>query len=244
MRAVILAGGKGTRLLPFTKVFPKPLVPLGDKPILDTILRQLKYFGFTHVTLAVGHMAEMIQTYVRSGEGYGLAVDYAVEETPLGTVGPLGHIANLGQYFLVMNGDLITNLDYRSMMAFHQRQGASATIGCYQKEFRIDLGIIQQGEGDTIVDYIEKPVHTFQVSMGIYVFDATVLQYIEPDKYLDFPDLVKRLLANQQKVVGYPFDGFWLDIGNHSDYEKALDQYEAMKGKLHLDYMEGTTGRP
>jgi NDP-sugar pyrophosphorylase family protein len=235
MRAVILAGGKGARLLPFTKVFPKPLVPLGERPILDTILRQLKHFGFTRITLAVGHMAELIQTYVRNGERYGIEIDYAIEEEPLGTVGPLAQINDLDQSFLVMNGDLITDLDYRDLIAFHKQQGAIATIGTYPKNFKIDLGIVQNDSSYSVVDYIEKPTHTFKVSMGIYVFEAHVLHYIESGKYLDFPELVKRLLVHKQKVVGYPFEGYWLDIGNHSDYEKALEEYESIKGMLHLD---------
>ena len=235
MRAVILAGGKGTRLLPVTKVFPKPLVPLGEKPILDTIIRQLKHFGFTRITLAVGHMAEMIQMYVRNGERYGVKIDYAVEEEPLGTAGPLAQINHLRHSFIVMNGDLITDLDYRDLLAFHMRQGAIATIGTYQKNFKIDLGIIQNDGDHLIIDYIEKPTHTFKVSMGIYVFEAAVLNYIEPGKYLDFPELVKRLIVSGQKVVSYPFDGYWLDIGNHGDYEKALEEYESVKGRLHLD---------
>jgi NDP-sugar pyrophosphorylase family protein len=235
MRAVILAGGKGTRLLPFTKVFPKPLVPLGEKPILDTIIRQLKHFGFTRITLAVGHMAEMIQTYVRNGEQYGIEIDYAFEVEPLGTVGPLAQINNLEQSFLVMNGDLITNLNYSDLLAFHKQQNAIATIGTYQKDFKIDLGIVQNNGDYAITDYIEKPTHTFKVSMGIYVFEAHVLNYIEPQKYLDFPELVKRLIVHGKKVVSYPFDGYWLDIGNHSDYEKAVEEYESIKGELHLD---------
>jgi NDP-sugar pyrophosphorylase family protein len=235
MRAIILAGGKGRRLVPFTKVFPKPLVPLGEKPIIDTILRQLKHFGFTRITLAVGHMAEMIQTYVRDGEQYGVQVDYAFEDEPLGTVGPLAQIDNLDQSFLVMNGDIITNLDYRDLVTFHKNRGAIATIGTYEKNFKIDLGIIQNDGDHAIAAYIEKPIYTYKVSMGIYVFDATVLQYIERHKYLDFPDLVKRLLADGQPVLSYPFEGYWLDIGNYRDYEKALEEYEAVKGELHLD---------
>jgi NDP-sugar pyrophosphorylase family protein len=234
MRAVILAGGKGTRLVPFTKVFPKPLVPLGDKPIIDTIFRQLKHFGFTRITLAVGHMAEMIQTYIRDGEQYGVQVDYAFEDEPLGTVGPLAQIDDLDQSFLVMNGDIITNLDYKDLITFHKTQGAIATIGTYEKNFKIDLGIIQNVSGNSISAYIEKPVYTYKVSMGVYVFDATVLEYIERNKYLDFPDLVKRLLEDSQRVLSYPFDGYWLDIGNHGDYEKALEEYESVKGELHL----------
>jgi NDP-sugar pyrophosphorylase family protein len=235
MQAVILAGGKGTRLLPFTQVFPKPLVPLGEKPILDTIIRQLKHFGFTRITLAVGHMAEMIQTYVCNGERYGIEIDYAFEEVPLGTVGPLARINNLEKSFLVMNGDIITNLDYNAIVAFHKQQSSVATIGTYQKNFKIDLGIIQNNGDFSITDYIEKPTHTFKVSMGIYVFEANVLNYIEPGKYLDFPELVKRLIAKKEKVVSYPFNGYWLDIGNHSDYKKALEEYELIKGELHLD---------
>jgi len=235
MRAVILAGGKGTRLLPFTRVFPKPLVPLGDKPIIDTIIRQLKHFGFTRITLAVGHMAEMIQTYLHNGERYGIGIDYAFEDEPLGTVGPLAQISDLEKSFLVMNGDVITNLDYSDLIAFHEQKGAVSTIGTYQKNFKIDLGIIQNGSGDSIEAYIEKPVLTYKVSMGIYVFSTDVLRYIEPNKYLDLPDLVKRLLADGQTVVSYPFNGYWLDIGNHTDYEKAIEEYESIKGKLHLD---------
>jgi NDP-sugar pyrophosphorylase family protein len=235
MQAVILAGGRGTRLVPFTKVFPKPLVPVGDKPILDTILRQLKHFGFTHVTLAVGHMAEMIQAYLQNGERYGLEIDYSFEEHPMGTAGPLAKIPNLEERFLVMNGDLITNLNYRDLFVFHKEQGGIATIGTCQKDFKIDLGIIQNDENFVIHDYIEKPIYKFKVSMGIYVFEHDVMQYIEPNTYLDFPDLVKRLLSNGQMVVSYPFNSYWLDIGNHSDYEKAVEEYEAIKEKLHLE---------
>ena len=235
MRAVILAGGKGKRLLPFTKVFPKPLVPLGEKPILDIIIRQLKHFGFTHITLAVGHMAEMIQTYICNGERYGIEIDYAFEEEPLGTVGPLAQITDLKHNFLVMNGDLITNLNYRDIVVFHEQQEAVATIGTYQKNFKIDLGIIQNDGNFSIVDYIEKPTHIFNVSMGIYVFSEKTLNYIEKGKYLDLPELVKRLLMHGQKAVSYPFDGYWLDIGNHSDYEKAVEEYESIKRELHVD---------
>jgi len=239
VQAIILAGGKGTRLLPFTNVFPKPLVPIGEKPILDTILRQLKYFGFTRVTLAVGYMAEMIQTYVNHGERYGIDIQYVFEDEPLGTVGPLAHMDHLDQTFLVMNGDVITNLDYSDFFQFHKQHQGLITIGTYKKNFKIDLGIINHRVDYGITDYIEKPSHIFQVSMGVYVFEHEVLQYIEPHKRLDFPDLVKRLLANGRSVMSYPFDGYWLDIGNHSDYEKALEEYEHIKGNLHLDKRQG-----
>ena len=166
MQAVILAGGKGTRLLPFTKVFPKPLVPLGDKPILDTILRQLKHWGFTRITLAVGHMADMIQTYVNHGERYGIDIDYVFEEEPLGTVGPLSQIRDPDQSFLVMNGDLITNLNYKKLMTFHQQNGAIATIGTYEKNYKIDLGIIKNDKSYSIIDYIAQ--HPYRYKTGTF----------------------------------------------------------------------------
>ena len=234
MQAVILAGGQGTRLAPFTKVFPKPLVPIGEKPILDMIIRQLRHFGFQRVTLAVGYMAEMIQTYVRNGEQYGIKIDYSFEEEPLGTVGPLSQMMKLDENFLVMNGDIITDLNFRELMAFHKEQNAIATIGVYQKNYKIDLGIVQSGDGYAITDYVEKPTYTFKVSMGVYAFNIAVLQHIEPKKYLDFPNLVKQLLKNRKKVISYPFDGYWLDIGNHDDYQQAVEEFEAIKGRLHL----------
>ena len=177
MQAVILAGGKGTRLHPYTKVFPKPLVPLGEEPILDTILRQLKHFGFTRITLAVGYKAEMIQTYVNHGERYGIDIKYVFEDEPMGTVGPLAQMDHLDSSFLVMNGDVITNLNYRDLFQFHQQHKALITIGTYTKNFRIDLGIINHEVDHRITDYIEKPTHMFQVSMGVYVFEREVLQY-------------------------------------------------------------------
>lgn len=179
-------------------------------------------------------MAEMIQTYVRNGEQYGLEIDYSFEDEPLGTVGPLAQISNLEQTFLVMNGDLITSLNYRDLFNFHKQHGHIATIGAYRKDFKIDLGIIKNDGDNSITDYIEKPIYAFTVSMGIYVFEIGILHYIEPKKYLDFPDLVQRLLAHGKKVVSYPFDGYWLDIGNHSDYEKATEEFESIKGRLHL----------
>jgi NDP-sugar pyrophosphorylase family protein len=236
MQAVILAGGKGTRLLPFTKVFPKPLVPLGEKPILDTILRQLKHFDFTRVTLAVGYMADMIQTYVDNGQRYGINIQYAFEDEPLGTVGPLAQIQELDQDFLVMNGDIITNINYKDLVNFHQASNSIATIGTYKKVFKIDLGIIQCNDSHHIIDYIEKPNQYFQVSMGIYVFNKEVLNYIEPQKHLDFPELVQRLIENGRLVMSYPFNGYWLDIGNHSDYTKAVEEFESMKLSLNINY--------
>jgi NDP-mannose synthase len=235
MQAVILAGGKGKRLLPLTKVFPKPLVPLGEKPILDIILRQLTHFGFTRVSLAVGHMADMIQMYIGAGTRYGIAIDYSFEDLPLGTVGPLAHIKSLEKTFLVMNGDLVTDFDFRRFLSFHQERNAIATIATYRKPFKVELGIIHSDNANAIVDYTEKPTYHYNVSMGIYAFNSAVLSYIEPNKYLDLPELIKRLLAQGESVLSYPFEGYWLDLGNYSDYEKAVEEFDSIKEGLHLE---------
>ena len=235
MHAVILAGGKGTRLSPFTQVFPKPLVPVGGKPIVDTIIRQLKHFGFTRVTLTVGYMADLLQAYVRDGKQYGLDIDYSFEVEPLGTAGPLALVNTAEEYLLVMNGDILTDLDYGDLVRFHRTHEAMATIGTYQKQIKIDLGIVHNGNGDLITDYVEKPTYTFKVSMGIYVFNIAVLKYICPNRYLDFPDLVKTLLAHNERALSYSFDGYWQDIGNHRDYEQAVDDFESMRGTLHIE---------
>jgi NDP-sugar pyrophosphorylase family protein len=235
VQAVVLAGGKGKRLLPLTKVFPKPLVPLGEKPILDIILTQLKYFGFTRVTLAVGHMAEMIQMYIGTGTRYGIEIDYSLEDLPLGTVGPLAHVKSLDETFLVMNGDLVTNFDFRSFVNYHREHRSIATIATYKKPFKVELGIVHSVRDNSIVDYTEKPTYHYNVSMGIYAFDSAVLSYIQPNKYLDLPELIKRLLAQKESVRSYPFEGYWLDLGNYSDYEKAVEEFDSVKGGLHLE---------
>jgi NDP-sugar pyrophosphorylase family protein len=182
MRAVILAGGKGTRLLPYTTVIPKPLMPVGDRPILELIIRQLKHYGFSRVTMAVGHLAELIEAYFGNGNKYGIKIDYSREDEPLGTIGSLSLIDTLDTTFLVMNGDVLTNLDYLKLVDFHKKNQAVATIASYNKEVKVDLGILEMDEGFELKDYIEKPTFKYDVSMGIYVFEPEILSFIEPNR--------------------------------------------------------------
>ncbi|MFN8177209.1 MAG: sugar phosphate nucleotidyltransferase [bacterium] len=225
MRAVILAGGKGTRLAPYTVAFPKPLMPLGDVPILEIVVRQLKHHGFTRITMAVGHLAELIQAFFGDGSRFGLSIDYSREERPMGTAGPLRNIADLPESFLVMNGDLLTDLDYAELMRRHVEQRNDATIGVYRKEVRIDLGVLERDGEGRIVDYREKPTLGYEVSMGVYAFSRDVLAQI-PDGYFDFPDLVLELIKKGRPIRGYAFDGLWLDIGRADDYGKAAETFE------------------
>jgi len=234
-RAIILAGGKGTRLAPYTTVLPKPLMPIDDLPILEVVLRQLKFYGFQRVTLAVGHLAELLMAFCGDGRKWGLELDYSREDQPLGTAGPLALIDGLEESFLLMNGDVLTDLDYRQLITFHQNHGAAATIAMHQRSEKINLGVIETNENCEVTGYIEKPTYHYQVSMGIYIFEPRVLKYIEPGSYLDFPDLILRLLKEGERVMGYPFDGYWLDIGRHDDYATAVEEFQTHRSRLLRD---------
>lgn len=232
MRAVILAGGKGTRLAPYTTIFPKPLMPIGDMPILEIVIRQLKHYGIDDLTLAVGYLAELLMAYCGDGKKFGVKLNYSREETPLGTAGPLALVENLNDTFFVMNGDLLTTLDYEAMLQYHRERGALATIACYQRDVKIDLGVIEISSDNWVQNYIEKPTYHYAVSMGIYIFEPEVLQYVKRGERLDLPDLVKKLMSAGQRVNVYNFDGYWLDIGRHDDYERAMSEFAERREKF------------
>lgn len=232
MKAVVLAGGKGTRLAPYTKILPKPLMPIGDMPILEILLRQMKRAQVQEVILTVGYLAEFLRLFFQDGERLGLKIHYSFEDIPLGTAGPLALIEGLDDTFLVTNGDVLTTLCLPDLIAFHKEQGATATIAMHQRQVKIDLGVIEM-DGDTRVQgYIEKPSYDFMVSMGIYVFEPRVLDFIPYKKYLDFPDLVKKLLAAGEKVTGFPFAGYWQDLGRPDDYEQAVQDFATMHNEF------------
>lgn len=234
MRAVILAGGRGTRLEPYTTVFPKPLIPIGHRPIIDIIIRQLARRGFTTITLSVGYLAELIQAYFQNINGGldALCINYVKEKAPLGTAGSLRSISGLDRTFLVMNGDILTTLDYKKLVEYHNAHNALLTISMHKKKVKIDLGVLETDSAGNLTGYLEKPEKEYAVSMGIYVYNPRVLNYIEPNTYLDFPDLVLRLLASGEKVIGFPSDDYWLDIGRHEDYVRAQEEFEQLKDKL------------
>jgi NDP-sugar pyrophosphorylase family protein len=234
MKVLILAGGQGTRLTPHTTTMPKPLVPVGDLPILEIIIRQLKYFRFESVTLAVGHLASQLKAYFGDGEKCGVKIAYSYESVPLGTAGPIALVNDLSDPFLVMNGDILTSLDYTHIVEFHRRAGGVATIACCQKEVRINLGVLETNEEDRLVDYLEKPVLTYSVSMGVYVFSRRVLSYLQEGEHVDLPDLMKRLIRNERAVSLYRFDGYWRDIGTVEDYEQANREFALVRDSLHL----------
>jgi len=232
MRAVVLAGGKGTRLAPYTFVFPKPMMPIGDRTILEILFAQMKRAGINHVTLAVGHLAGLMSAYFQNGERYDLDITYSYESKPLGTAGPLANIPNLDKTFLVTNGDILTQLNIADLFKFHREQGGICTIAMHERKVKIDLGVIELNQGYEITGYVEKPSFDYKVSMGLYVFEPRVMDFIPKDEYLDFPDLIKKLIAAGERVIGYPYDGYWQDLGNPGDYSQATRDFENMRSQF------------
>jgi NDP-sugar pyrophosphorylase family protein len=223
MRAVILAGGRGTRLHPYTMVLPKPLLPVGERPVLELIIRQLAACGFVQVDMCIGHLGELIMAYFadRSRLPDGMSLVYHREDEPLGTAGALRAIEGLDEPFLVMNGDIVTDLDFSALMSFHREQDAMLTIATTEKEVPISLGVIER-EGPRVTGYVEKPTMCFPVSMGVYVYEPRVLELMPPGHF-DFPDVVHLMLRLGELVVSYPCSGTWFDIGTPSDYERAVE---------------------
>jgi NDP-sugar pyrophosphorylase family protein len=229
MKAVVLAGGKGTRLQPYTTILPKPLMPIGDMPILEVLLRQMKRAGINHVVLTVGHLASLLRAYFGNGEQWDLDITYSQEQKPLGTAGPIALVKGLEKTFLVTNGDVLTTLDIKKLIAFHKDKGGIATIAAHRRQVQIDLGVIQWNGDNQISGYLEKPKTDYTVSMGVYVFEPRVLDYIKVGEYLDFPDLILKLIADGEKVSGYVFDGYWMDLGRPDDYAQANQDFYNMK---------------
>jgi NDP-sugar pyrophosphorylase family protein len=242
-RAVVLAGGLGMRLRPYTTVLPKPLMPVGDRPILDIIVRQLRHHGFERLTIVTGHLAELIEAFFGDGERFGIAIDYFREDEPLGTVGALSLLDGLDDDFLVMNGDVLTDLAYGEFLDGHRASGAAASVAAHRREVQISLGVLQfedSDDADRLTGYIEKPSYDYEVSMGVYAFAPRAIELIEPNKRLDFPDLVLRLLDAGEVVRARRSENdYWLDIGRHDDYETAMDEFERMRDRFLPDSLPG-----
>lgn len=229
MQAVILAGGRGRRLYPYTTVLPKPLMPIGDIPILEVILRQLETSGFDDIIISTGYLHGIIRAYLEGTSHPGLSIRYSQEKEPLGTIAPLHLISDLDETFLVMNGDLLTDLNYLHLIEYHKQKGAIATIATYQRDTQINFGILEHNSDRRIHTFREKPVYHFEVSMGAYVLQREILDLIPIDRAFGFDDLMYILTDRKEPVYSYPFDGYWLDIGRPDDYERAINEFEERK---------------
>ncbi len=229
-----MAGGRGARLQPYTNVIPKPLMPVGDYPILEILLRQLRRAGVTDVTLAVGYMSELLRSFFGDGGRLGMNIEYAFEDHPLGTAGPIAAVIDrLGENFIVTNGDLLTTLDFRKMYEDHLETGAAATIGLYRREVKIDFGVVDFTDDCYLSRYREKPVFNFDVSMGVNILRADAVRpYLKPNQYLDIPDLMTQLVADGRPVRGFRSDCYWLDIGRVDDYHVATEVFEARRDEF------------
>lgn len=234
MKAVILAGGKGARLRPYTTVIPKPLMPVGGYPILEIILRQLHFYGVDEVILAVGYMAQLFQAFFQDGERYGIKISYSFEEQPLGTAGPIGLLMDrLEDDFMILNGDLLTTMNYRHLFEFHREKSAAATIGLYRREVKIDFGVIEPDDHGILKNYIEKPTYHFMVSMGVNVLKPQLVRpFIIPGKYLDLPDLMLKLSSAGLPVYTFSDPCYWLDIGRVDDYQMANEIFEERRNEF------------
>jgi NDP-sugar pyrophosphorylase family protein len=220
MQAIILAGGKGTRLKPFTTNFPKPLVPIDDMPILEVVMRQLKAYGYTDVVITVNHLADLIMAFFGNGKKLGLNITYSIENSPLGTAGPISLIDDLDDNFLVMNGDILTTLNFKDLYDYHISNQNDISISTYKREEKIHLGVIES-ENDEFKKYIEKPIYYFDVSMGIYMVNKGMKDLIPVDTKFDMPDLITCAKEQDYNIKCYRGDYFWLDIGRVDDFEQA-----------------------
>jgi NDP-sugar pyrophosphorylase family protein len=228
LRAVILVGGKGTRLFPYTATFPKPLLPIGERPIRELLIRRRVIAEVHDVVLALGHHGELVQAYLGQRDTLLGDVDlsYVQEREPLGTAGALALVPGLGDTFLMLNGDVLTDIDLSALVACHRQSGATLTIGVHRRRVKFDLGILQLDGDERVIGYLEKPEQTYDVSMGVYVMEPSALAHVEPGVYLDFPYLVQRMLQRGEPVAAFVTDCLWLDIGRPDDYATAQELYD------------------
>lgn len=224
--AVILAGGLGSRLRPYTTVLPKPLMPIGSYPILEVVIRQLAKADFKQITLAVNHQADIIKAYFDTGNKWGVKINYSLEHKPLGTMGPLKLIANLPENFLVMNGDVLTDLNFNSFFHNHIQRKNEFTISTCRREMKSEFGVLNVGDDGILKNFQEKPITTYNVSMGIYMLNCGIIDLIPNDTYYGFDDLMLAMITAGKKVHTLHHSGYWLDIGRPDDYEQAIELFE------------------
>lgn len=229
---LIQAGGKGTRLRPYTAVLPKPLMPIGDLPVIEIVLRQLAKHGVRDVIVSIGHLGHLLQAVLGDGGAYGLSIRYLTEEQPLGTIGPFRLLPRPDGPTMVMNGDLLTDLDYRAFIEHHRRSGRQLTIGTYRCRVPVSLGVLDVDDGNRITGFREKPTLSYWASMGVYVLEPEVWDLIPPNRQFGFDLLMEQVLAGSIEAGVYRFDGIWLDIGRPEDYAEAAETFERERPRL------------
>ncbi len=227
MMAVILAGGQGTRLKPFTITIPKPLLPVGDHPILEILIKQLTGAGVNRIVLTLGHMAPLFKAYIGNGARRDVTIDWLIEDEPLGTAGPLRLIEDLDENFIVLNGDLLTTLDYEDFLKCHLKNRAWGTIAVHKRQVHIDYGVVTTTRDGRLDQYQEKPTLSYSVSMGINALSRNCLDFIPKTGRFDMPDLMRAMHNAGHPVLCYETDCYWQDIGRFDDYQQASVDFVA-----------------
>ena len=240
MKAIVLAGGRGTRLAPYTSVLPKPLMPVGDQSILEVVVGQLEEAGIVDIHFSVGYLAHLIQAVFETRQNRRVNITYVREQEALGTAAPLRLVGGLDRTFIVMNGDVLTTLDYRDLVNYHREQGNELTIATHNRSITIDYGMLHLDVASRVQEYEEKPTIASPVSMGIYVMEPSVIEHIPEQGHFDFPDLVQALLAAGSPVGAYLHQGLWFDIGRQEDYERAMSAWSA-NGNGSLEQLSDVT---
>ncbi|MFC1985413.1 NDP-sugar synthase [Chloroflexota bacterium] len=235
MKTVIIAGGEGTRLRPYTTILPKPLMPIGNQPILEIIIKQLESQGLKDITISTGRLSELIMSFFGDGKKLGVNIKYSKEDQPLGTVGGLGLIKDeLKDTFLIINGDTLTTLAFSDLINYHKKNRGTATIALNKRSTYIDYGVVELDSNSNIQGYIEKPTIDHLVSMGVNVLEPKILEYIKPRQKTDFPDLILQLISNGEPVKGFVFEGRWLDMGRIDDYNKINTELDTIKKEFKI----------
>jgi NDP-mannose synthase len=232
MRAVILAGGQGVRLQPYATIVPKPLMPVGNFPIAEIIVRQLCLHGFTEITMAVGHLRQLVEAYFGNGARWGIKIEYLDEQRPLGTVGPLAQLEGFDEPLLLVNGDILTDLNFAEVLRAHASADCDITIATFCKTVGTDLGVIKSDETGRVVEYTDKPRLTYQVNMGIAAIEPAAVHFIPENRHFDMADLVRSLNSAGRRVQTYQHEGIWLDVGRTEDYLVANDVFERHRAVL------------
>lgn len=230
MQAVILAGGKGTRLQPYTNVLPKPLMPISNLPILEIVIKQLKYHGFNKIILCVGHLSHLIKSFFGDGKRWGVEIEYSVEDKAMGTAGPIANLDSLEDNFLVINGDILSDVDFGALMDSHLMNNQVATLAYCKRDITVTLGVVDVDHMKCLQGYREKPNLSYHASMGLYCMNKKIMKYVPKGKRIDLPEVMQKLMENEILVHTYHHEGIWLDIGRAEDYELATDMFEENPG--------------
>lgn len=235
MQAIILAGGKGTRLKPYTTLIPKPLVPIGgEMPIMEIIIRQLSHFGFDRITISLNHLSHLIRAFFADGSRWNVKIDYSIEEIPLSTIAPLGLIKDLSEDFLVVNGDVLCDINYAEFFNYHLAKKNKVTVATFKRNAQIDFGVLEYDKDRAITAFREKPTYHFDVSMGVYCINRCIIDTIPKNQKYGFDNLMIDGIRQNARYGVFPFDGFWLDIGRPDDYDYCNENYAEIKNKLKI----------